>query len=110
MNRMEREVRTIEKMIALYCKKNHIGTDLCEECTAFQNYAFERLRRCPFQEKKSTCQKCTVHCYKPDMKEKARTIMRESGPKMILHNPYFAIMHIIDGFRKAPTLPKKRSK
>jgi len=71
--RIRREKKTIEAMVRYYCKKKHEAKDeLCPECAEFLNYAFLRLDKCPFQEKKSTCGKCTVHCYRPDMREKAK--------------------------------------
>jgi hypothetical protein len=105
---MKREKKTIEAMVRLYCEKKH-GTKgaLCAECDDFLDYAFLRLDKCPFQEKKSTCGKCTVHCYRPDMKEEAKTIMRFSGPRMILHHPSLALHHVWDGRRKPPTLGRK---
>lgn len=106
--RMKREKKTIDVMVHFYCKKKH-GTkgELCPECTEFLNYAFVRLDKCPFQEKKSTCGKCLVHCYRPDMKEKVKKIMRYSGPRMLLHHPGLALHHVWDGRRKPPTLGKK---
>jgi len=42
------------------------------------------------------------------MKEHVKQVMSKTGPKVILHNPYFAIMHVFDTFRKAPDLPKRQ--
>src|SRR5665647_299109 len=86
--RITREKKTIDSMVHIYCKAHH-GThgELCPECIEFKAYAFMRLEKCPFQEKKSTCGKCLIHCYKPDMKEKVRKVMRYSGPRMLLHHP-----------------------
>jgi hypothetical protein len=106
--RMKREKKTIGYMIEIYCK-NHHGTkgDLCPECLQFKEYAFMRLDKCPFQEKKSTCGKCLIHCYRPDMKEKVKKIMRYSGPRMLLHHPSLALHHAWDSHRKPPKLGKK---
>ncbi len=106
--RMKREKKTIDVMVQYYCKKKH-GTEkvLCPECTEFLTYAMMRLEKCPFQEKKSTCGKCTVHCYRPDMREKAKNVMRYSGPRMLLHHPSLALHHVLDGRREPPTLGKK---
>ena len=109
--RMKRERKTIDVMVRFYCKKKH-GTKedkLCPECTEFLNYAMLRLDKCPFQERKSTCGKCTVHCYRPDMREKAREVMRYSGPRMLLYHPSLALHHVWDGRKKPPTLSKKPS-
>jgi len=34
--------------------------------------------------------------------------MRYSGPRMLLHHPVLAVMHLFDGRKPAPTLRKKR--
>ncbi len=111
--RIERERQTIEKMTYLYCHAYHHspkGT-LCSECQELADYAFERLRRCPFQENKPTCANCTVHCYKPAMREKVRQMMRHAGPLMLLHHPVLAILHLaLDNRRKTPALARKTSK
>lgn len=106
--RLQREHETIKKMIFLYCRENHKPVDqgLCAECSSLQDYSLERLRRCPFGENKSTCAKCTIHCYRPAMREKIRQVMRYAGPRMILHHPFLAVMHLLDGLRKPPT-PKR---
>lgn len=101
--RMKRERKTVEVMIRYYCKKKHSEKEgLCGECTELMEYAFKRLHECPFQENKTTCAKCSVHCYKPSMREKVREVMRYSGPKMIYKHPYLAIRHLIDRRRKEP--------
>ena len=91
-------------MIALYCRKQHGGErELCPQCRELLEYALGRLKKCPFQEGKTTCAKCTVHCYRPDMREKIRAVMRYSGPRMLYRHPGLTIFHVIDGRRKEPT-------
>ena len=96
-------------MIAIYCHAHH-GTkgSLCDECEEMVSYSSFRLGLCPFQENKPTCGNCTIHCYKPEMREKARRIMKFSGPRMTWRHPIMAFRHLIDGFRKPPKLPKKK--
>jgi len=99
--RITREKRTIEAMIALYCRDNHrTTTALCQDCTALLEYARLRLDKCPFGEDKPTCANCPIHCYKPDMREKIKRVMRYSGPRMLLRHPALAIGHLWDGFKK----------
>ena len=104
--RIEREKKTIDKIIRVYCKGHHEnnGGQLCDECTKFLSYAFMRLEKCPFQEEKSTCGKCLVHCYQPQMREKAKKIMRYSGPRLIWKSPGLALYHVFDGRKKPMTL------
>lgn len=109
--RMAREWNTVEKMTYLYCNEYHHspkGT-LCAECRELSAYAYERLLKCPFQEKKSTCANCTVHCYRPDKREQVRQMMRYAGPRMLLRHPVLTILHLIDGKRKPPVLERKAS-
>ncbi|QGG48457.1 nitrous oxide-stimulated promoter family protein [Heliorestis convoluta] len=105
--RIEREKQTVQKMIELYCDHHHASTckekdsaTLCHDCQSLFDYAMARLARCPFGEKKSTCGKCTVHCYKPDQREKIIAVMRYAGPKMIRYHPILALYHLIDGWKK----------
>ena len=109
--RMRRERITIESMFAIYCRDQHAAPQgtLCGECQALQEYAVERLDRCVYQENKPTCANCPVHCYKPDMRQKVRQVMRYAGPRMMLRHPILAVRHMLDGKRKAPPLPKRRA-
>jgi len=90
------EKDTIRKMISLYCRrKHHSGQNLCPECRDLQDYALKRLNACKFGGEKPTCEKCPVHCYKPGMREKVKTVMRYAGPRMIFIHPVDAIRHLI---------------
>jgi hypothetical protein len=108
--RMEREARTVEAMIALHCRQVHgSAEDLCPRCAALRTYARRRLEKCPFQAGKTTCARCPVHCYKPQMREEIRAVMRYSGPRMLLRHPILAALHLVDGLRKAPAQPLRPS-
>ena len=96
MTRTEQEKKTVRHMVEIYCHgKKHACKDLCEECSALLNYAYLRLDHCKFGEKKPTCKKCPIHCYKLDMKEKMREVMRYAGPRMVWYHPIAAIRHLI---------------
>ena len=60
---------------------------LCPECAALLDYALRRLDSCRFGNGKPSCRKCPVHCYRADMRERIRTVMRWAGPRMIFHHP-----------------------
>ena len=104
----EREKRTVALMIRLYCRKKH-GTkkNLCRECEALSQYAMQRSDKCPFMETKTFCANCRVHCYKPEMREKIREVMRFSGPGMILHHPVMAVRHVIESKKEKNRLEKE---
>lgn len=104
----EREKKMVSEMIALYCRKKH-GTKgtLCPECAALNGYARQRSDKCPFMETKTFCSNCKVHCYKPEMREKIRIVMRFSGPQMIFHHPVAAIRHVIETKKEKRRLEKQ---
>ena len=94
--RIEREKLTIYRMVRLYCRHHHHPDGiLCHDCDILLNYARDRVDKCIFGEDKPVCSECKVHCYKKDMREKVRIVMRFSGPKMLFHHPVLAIMHMI---------------
>ena len=104
----EREKALVSEMVALYCRKNHSVQKgrLCEECAALASYARERSDKCPFMENKTFCSNCKVHCYKPEMREKIRLVMRFSGPRMIFYHPVVAMRHVIETNREKKRLEK----
>jgi hypothetical protein len=100
---MQRERRTVEAMIRLYCQDQHEAEDaLCAECETLWAYAQLRLDKCPLQEDKPTCARCPVHCYRPEMRERIRAVMRYAGPRMLYRHPVLAVQHLIDGRRQGP--------
>lgn len=106
--RMQREAKTVEVMIRRYCRDKHgQANGLCPACTDLLEYSLKRLRHCPFQEGKTTCGNCRVHCYQPKMREKIRKVMRYVGPRMLLTNPILGLRHVIDGVRKEPVRKKR---
>lgn len=131
----EREKQVMELMIRLYCRKNHgeqrrkelyssgsavssdleqMGEDstqrknaLCSECRALRDYAMLRIEKCPFMETKTFCSNCRVHCYKPEMREKIREVMRFSGPRMIFYHPVMAVHHVISSMQEKKRLERE---
>jgi hypothetical protein len=91
---LRREKKTIAAMVAIYCADQHGGTPYCDECRELLDYALVRLDRCRFGEDKPVCAQCTVHCYKPAMRERVREVMRYAGPRMTLRHPVLAAAHL----------------
>ena len=106
MNRMEREWLTVLKMLRLACtgrcgdRPRQDG--LCGDCLELMEYARQRLARCPFQEGKTVCSLCPVHCYQAAMRGRIRDVMRYAGPRMIFRHPILAAWHMLDQRRKRP--------
>lgn len=100
MSNIEEQKEVIKLMITVYCNKNHKNSDtLCDECNELYTYACDRLDRCIFGEKKGSCGKCKIHCYKKDMRDKIKKVMKFSGPRMILYKPTYVIKHAIQSIR-----------
>ena len=101
----EREKQMVSQMIALYCRKKHGGRkEFCPECAELDAYAQLRSEKCPFMETKTFCSNCKVHCYKPEMRERIREVMRFSGPRMLFHHPVAAIRHVIESKKEKKSL------
>ncbi len=101
-SRLAREYRTLERMVAIYCRDHHerAGQASCDNCTQFLSYAEQRLLKCPYGREKPTCARCPVHCYKPLQREQARIVMRYAGPRMVLRHPWLSLLHVLDKLRK----------
>lgn len=96
-NKCEYEKEVVSQMIAIFCKKKHkTNGTLCKECRELDTYAKQRSDKCPFMETKTFCSNCKVHCYKPEMREKIKAVMRFSGPRMIFYHPVTAVRHLIE--------------
>ena len=109
--RITRERKTISAMFELYCREQHHAVaGLCASCEEMRSYALSRLARCPFQEGKTTCARCPVHCYRADMRERVRVVMRYAGPRMLRQHPWMALQHLADGLRRKPQRRAPRSK
>ena len=94
-------------MIRMYCRDKHPDESVpCGDCRELLDHALERLDRCPFQEGKTTCACCAVHCFNPAMREKIRAVMRYAGPRMTFRHPLLALRHLLDKRRKEP-LPRR---
>ena len=94
-NRIDFEKNVLRKMIFMYCKGQKHDGPLCRDCRILLDYALQRLDTCIFGNDKMFCSKCTVHCYKPVMRDHIKKVMRYSGPKMLYHNPLMALRHIL---------------
>lgn len=104
----EREKRIVQLMIRLYCQKHHGSrTQLCAECQALADYALQRSQHCPFIETKTFCSNCRVHCYRPEMREQIRRVMRFSGPRMLLYHPVMTVRHVVESRKEKRRLERE---
>lgn len=105
--RRARALKTISVMVHMYCRGHDHAerTPLCPQCSQLLAYARRRLERCVFGDDKPTCADCLVHCYRTDMRERMRAVMRWAGPRMLLRHPVLAIAHMMAERRPLPPLP-----
>ncbi|MDQ2078563.1 nitrous oxide-stimulated promoter family protein [Xanthobacteraceae bacterium Astr-EGSB] len=104
--RRARALKTIDAMIGMYCRGHHHGElPLCPDCERLRNYAARRLQRCVFGDDKPNCADCVVHCYRTEMRERIRAVMRWAGPRMALRHPILTIAHMLAERRPVPSLP-----
>lgn len=98
----QREQKVVGEMIAIYCRGTHHtpAGQLCPQCQALKDYAMERTNKCPFMETKTFCSNCKVHCYRKDMAQQIRQVMRYAGPRMLLHHPILALRHVWESARE----------
>ena len=97
MKRLEREIKTADAMIGMYCRERHGRGrgELCDECRHLRSYAEKRVRQCRYGETKPVCSQCPIHCYTPPMRKRIIEVMRTAGPRMMLHHPLLAFYHLI---------------
>lgn len=107
--RMKRELRTVEAMTRIYCRDHHGHAPVpCARCSELIEYAARRLDGCPYGAEKPTCIHCPVHCYRPEMRDRVRAVMRYAGPQMSYRHPVLAFYHILDGYRRPSTTADKK--
>ena len=95
---IKKELKVTRQMIGIYCRGKHKSkrNELCAECSELMDYVILRRTYCPFGDNKTFCSHCPIHCYRKDMRERIRDVMRYSGPRMLFYNPLMAISHIVD--------------
>lgn len=105
--KIEQEISVIEKMMEIFCHGHkHTKQGLCKECSEMLTYAKGQINRCPHMKDKTFCSTCKTHCYKPEMREKIRIVMRYSGPRLIMYHPILTIKHGINTLKNKRNLKK----
>jgi hypothetical protein len=107
-DRLLRERETLRAMVALYCRDRHRPpAGICASCQDLLAYAEQRLAACPFGVEKPTCARCPIHCYRPLRRRQVREVMRHAGPRLLLHRPWLALLHLRDRLQKVPERPAR---
>ena len=105
------EAEMVSEMIALWCRAHHadrepevgdgavsvrVGSrevNLCPDCVELREYALARIKACPRMGEKTFCSVCPSPCYKPEMRDRIREVMRWSGPRMPRYRPLASLRH-----------------
>lgn len=112
--RERRDLRTLGRFIALFCKDKHgdqphaaFALDdidpqvifgrrlpvLCPDCAGLLSHAIVKRLRCPL-DPKPMCNRCPSPCYAADYRPRIREVMRHSGPRMILRGRLDYLVHM----------------
>ena len=105
----EKELKVVALMVESYCHGNH-GTKkhaLCDECNELLEYVKMRRDKCPHGDNKPFCSNCKIHCYKPEMRERIRAVMRYSGPRIVFRHPILATRHLIESKKEKKKLERE---
>lgn len=112
-----KDTRLLGDFTVIYCRGNHVRTaraplesdgaalgvygrrvpSVCEECAGLLSYAEKRRAFCP-RDPKPFCSYCDTHCYRPEMRERMRTVMKYAGPRSIVRGHAIeSVKHLIAG-------------
>lgn len=94
MNRNKKK-KMIENLVSLFCEAKHRNPMLCESCAELLRYVTSRLNECPLDDEVSSCFMCPNYCYRPDMREKIKEVMRFSAPRILIHHPILMLNHLL---------------
>lgn len=91
-----KEKKIVKLMIQIY-SEGHDKKPLNEnqKMQELLDYAYFRLDKCPFKDNKKFCSKCKVHCYKPEMRQQIKIVMRYAGPRMLFKHPILLFKHML---------------
>jgi len=71
---LDKETKILYRFILIYCHGNHgVEDGFCLDCQNLLDYAQKCRQKCPLDPKPS-CKDCHIHCYKPEYREKIRTV------------------------------------
>jgi predicted amidophosphoribosyltransferase len=93
MKREEKQ-ETVRAMIRYFCKAKHREGALCAACRELLRYITARLNECRLPEESSACFMCPDYCYKPEMRDRIKEVMRFSAPRILIRHPVLMFRHL----------------
>ena len=108
----DNDLKTVRFMIELYCRGKHKTKrgELCNECRELWEYVQLRRSKCPFGDNKPFCSNCKIHCYKSEMRERIKAVMRYSGPRMMFYKQKIAGAYVFEKKKKKREEKKIKAK
>lgn len=100
---LQREMRTTQAMLRIYCREVHGQAGLCPECEELLAYTEKRVMRCPHGVEKPNCRNCPIHCFREPQRTQIHAVMRYAGPRMLRHHPWMALRHLLKRWRRPKT-------
>ncbi|MHB9022946.1 MAG: nitrous oxide-stimulated promoter family protein [Armatimonadota bacterium] len=106
---LAQELALVARMAHCYCEGQHGSKrdELCADCQALLAYVEQRLARCPYGTEKPNCKDCSIHCYRPEERQRIKDVMRYAGPRLLGRGDFGAIKHVLHAFKKPPGKPGK---
>lgn len=90
-----KENKTIETIIEMYCKKHHHTDSLCQECTTLLEYCKNKIEKCPYKSnEKPFCSLCPIHCYDEEMRSRIILVMKDNRKRMLFTHPILSFQHL----------------
>lgn len=96
--RRQKKHDIVVQMVDIYCSGNKHKLDengKCADCDLLLRYSKSRTDRCPYINETLFCSNCPTPCYRPDMKERMRDLMKYAGPRLFFKRPFTVIWHMI---------------
>lgn len=69
---------------------------VCADCLSLIAESFRHTARCPHTAYKTFCHLCPTPCYAPREREAMIPVMRQAGPRLLLHHPILALRFMKD--------------
>lgn len=98
MSNSEQDLRTLEAMGRMYCKKYHPEAakdhaGLCPQCRETIDVTARRAQACPFNHE-GNCQDCSIKCQRGDAQDRIKAVMAYSAPRMLLAHPVMTFRYL----------------
>lgn len=111
--KLSQDLRLLGLFIETYCRHHHHGDkkvveikthdvtaingrelELCDECRKLLTHAYVKRTHCPLHPKPQ-CKHCPSHCYHPLYRQQIRTVMRDSGMRLLLSGRVHYLLHLL---------------